>query len=101
MGDNHAFGGSILEADQRAGRRCGLSDCIAGFGGRDFSLGVNADGQRITSLYRLMEFGRQAGPISEMRQVGFLATFSEKPVTRDDANIPKIDANDRPGPAAS
>jgi hypothetical protein len=63
LGDNHAFGGSILETDQRAGRRCGLSDCIAGFGGRDFSLGVNADGQRITSLYRLMEFQRQAAPI--------------------------------------
>jgi hypothetical protein len=45
LGDQHAFGGSIPETDQRAGRRCGLSDCIAGLGDRDFPLGISADGQ--------------------------------------------------------
>jgi hypothetical protein len=47
LGDNHAFGGSISETDQCAGRRCGIFDCVAGFRGRDFPSSVGAARQRI------------------------------------------------------
>ena len=49
LGDkNHAFGGSILETNQCAGRRCGIPDRIPGFRSRDFQFPVHALRRRVT-----------------------------------------------------